>query len=145
MLVSLLLFFTLDSYLWDMEKLWMNEFVTPTIWENFMTNQLKQWADGILLVMQLDLTRFLLTHAIAIQATVILAVDVGFLTVPGVVYNNYSGNSPPPSKPVVYTTPILVCIALSIEACGASIVIGMLLVRHNNTKMKEPPTGAVSE
>jgi hypothetical protein len=51
MLVSSLLFFTPEGYLLDMEKLWMNEFITPTIWESFMTNQLKQWGDGILLVM----------------------------------------------------------------------------------------------
>jgi hypothetical protein len=149
MLISSLLFFTLDDYLWDMEKLWMNEFITPTIWESFMTNQLKQWSDGMLLVMQLRFTRFLETHAIAIQATVMLTVDVSFLAIPGVVTGNLSASDPStpthPNQEIVFTSPALIGIALSIEASVASIVIGMLLVRHNSAEVKDPPTDAVSK
>jgi hypothetical protein len=161
MLVSFLLFFTPDGYLLEMEKLWRNELITPTIWASFMTDQLKQWADGILLVRQLGLTRFLETHAIAIQATVMLTVDVSFLTIPGVVQSNAStgngGNTTntsnatstssvtQPNQEIIFTSPALIAIALSIEASVASMVIGMLLVRHNSNKVKEPPTNAVGE
>jgi hypothetical protein len=143
-LVSSLLFFTLDGYLEDIEKLWMNEFITPTIWERFITNQLKEWTDGTLLVMQLDLIRFLQTHAIVIQATVMLTVDVSFLTIPGVVLSTPS-NPTNPNKENILTSPALIAIILSLEASIASIVIGMILARYNSNKVNRPPTHAVSE
>jgi hypothetical protein len=146
LLVSSLLFFTPDGYLLEMEKLWTNEFITPTIWESFMTNQLKQWGDGNLLVMQLGLTRFLQTYAIALQATVMLTVDVSFLTINGVVVNNLNASpNPNPNKEIVFTSPVLIAITLSITTSIASIVTGMLLVRYNSSKVREPPTNTVSE
>jgi hypothetical protein len=152
LLVSLPLFFTPDNYVLHVENLTNqpkapppNQPMDSAIWKRFIDSQEKQWDNGNLLVIQLGLTGFLHTHAIAIQATVMLAVDVSFLTIPGVVVSNLSStNTTFPSQEIVFTSPALVLIALSIEASVASIVIGMLLIRHNSDKEKDPPT-AVSE
>jgi hypothetical protein len=157
LLISFLLFFTPDGYVLDMESLTdPGPHINPTNWESLIANQLKQWDNGNLLVMRLCLTRFLRIHTIVIQATVMLAVDVSFLSIPGVVVNNLNNATNPsnpstatnptyPSQEIVFTSPALILIALSIEASVASIVIGMLLIRLNSNKEKKPPTSAVSE
>ncbi|KAH8982875.1 hypothetical protein EDB92DRAFT_2040114, partial [Lactarius akahatsu] len=59
-------------------------------------------------------------------STVMLSANVGFLAIPGVVVN--------------ITTPAQIASYMSMEASVGSIVIGLLLVRHNRSKQKEDPT-----
>ena len=75
-----------------------------------------------------------------------LTANVGFLAIPGVVLSNLSGtNISAASQVVIFTSPSQIASSLSVLASIGSIMIGLLLVRHNRTKQKEDPAGAVSE
>ena len=75
-----------------------------------------------------------------------LTANVGFLAIPGVVLSNLSGtNITAASQVVIFTSPSQIASSLSVLASIGSIMIGLLLVRHNRTKQKEDPAGAVSE
>jgi hypothetical protein len=74
-----------------------------------------------------------------------LTANVGFLAIPGVVLSNLSGtNISAASQVFIFTSPSQIASSLSVEASIGSIMIGLLLVRHNRTKQKEDPQGAVS-
>jgi len=74
-----------------------------------------------------------------------LTANVGFLAIPGVVLSNLSGTSlTSASQVVIFTSASQIASSLSVEASIGSIMIGLLLVRHNRTKQKEDPAGAVS-
>jgi hypothetical protein len=74
-----------------------------------------------------------------------LTANVGFLAIPGVVLSNLSGTDiTSASEVVIFTSPTQIASSLSVEASIGSIMIGLLLVRHNRTKQKEDPSGAVS-
>lgn len=74
-----------------------------------------------------------------------LTANVGFLAIPGVVISNLNSNITQTSDLHIYTSASQIVSCMSVEASVGSIVIGMLLVRHNRTKQKEDPAGAVSE
>ena len=74
-----------------------------------------------------------------------LTANVGFLAIPGVVLSNISGTEITRAKEVViFTSASQIASSLSMGASVGSIMIGLLLVRHNRTKQKEDPAGAVS-
>jgi hypothetical protein len=74
-----------------------------------------------------------------------LTANVGFLAIPGVVISNLSGTSITNTQQVlILTSPSQIASSLSVQASIGSIMIGLLLVRHNRTKQKEDPAGAVS-
>jgi|SRR5712675_3477923 len=74
------------------------------------------------------------------QSTVMLAANVAFLAIPGVMFlNTNSGNL------VIFPSSSQIASLLSVEASAGSIVIGLLLVRHNRTKQELDPFEAVSE
>ena len=74
-----------------------------------------------------------------------LTVNVGFLAIPGVVISNISGTGITSAKGVqLFTSASQIASSLSVEASIGSIMIGLLLARHNRTKQKEDPAGAVS-
>ena len=75
-----------------------------------------------------------------------LTANVGFLAIPGVILSNLSGSPlTSASDVVIFTSSTQIASCVSIEASIASIVVALLLVRHNRTKQKEDPAGAVSE
>jgi ABC-type cobalamin transport system permease subunit len=79
------------------------------------------------------------------QSTVMLTANVGFLAIPGVVLSNLNGTDlTSASQVLIFPSSSQMASALSVEASIGSIVIGLLLVRHNRTKQKEDPAGAVS-
>ena len=85
------------------------------------------------------------THVIVIQSTVMLTVNVGFLAIPGVVLSNLSGTDIKAANQVlIFASSSQIASSLSVEASIGSIVTGLLLLRHNRTKQKEDPAGAVS-
>ena len=74
-----------------------------------------------------------------------LTANVGFLAIPGVVLSNLNGSDVKNAKGVnIFTSATQIASSLSVEASIGSIVIGLLLVRHNRTKQREDPAGAVS-
>ena len=74
-----------------------------------------------------------------------LTANVGFLAIPGVVLSNLNGTDLKNANQVnIFTSATQIASSLSVEASIGSIVIGLLLVRHNRTKQREDPAGAVS-
>ena len=92
-----------------------------------------------------NVTDGLQRHLTTTQSTVMLTANVGFLAIPGVILSNLSGSPlSSASDVVIFTSPTQIASCLSIEASIGSIVVSLLLVRHNRTKQKEDPAGAVS-
>jgi hypothetical protein len=74
-----------------------------------------------------------------------LTANVGFLAIPGVVLSNLNGSAITSGSQVnIFPSSSQIASSLSVEASIGSIVIGLLLVRHNRTKQREDPAGAVS-
>jgi hypothetical protein len=74
-----------------------------------------------------------------------LTANVSFLAIPGVVLSNLNGTEiTSASQVAIFTSASQIASSLSVEANIGSIVIGLLLVRHNRTKQTEDPGGAVS-
>lgn len=74
-----------------------------------------------------------------------LAVNVGFLSIPGVMFSSINGGT----LKSVHQDNILpsssqIASILSAEASVGSILIGLFLVRLNRTKQELDPTDAVS-
>jgi hypothetical protein len=74
-----------------------------------------------------------------------LSANVGFLAIPGVVISTLNNTITSPSQVVIFASPAQIASYMSMEASVGSIVVGLLLVRHNRSKQWEDPTGAVSE
>ncbi|KAI9509033.1 hypothetical protein F5148DRAFT_814395 [Russula earlei] len=126
-LLSPLLFLAPEVHLQEVEKMWTDDVIIETVWKNFMTKLLGEWEDVIL------------------WSTVMLTANVGFLAIPGVVLSNLSGSTlTSASQVVIFTSPSQIASSISVEASIGSIVVGLLLLRHNRTKQKEDPAGAVS-
>jgi hypothetical protein len=74
-----------------------------------------------------------------------LTANVGFLAIPGVVLSNLNGASlTSASQVVIFPSSSQISSSLSVVTSVGGIVIGLLLVRHNRTKQREDPAGAVS-
>jgi hypothetical protein len=144
--MSPLLFLAPEVHLREMEKLWTDEVIIETVWKNFMSTLLAEWEEVILWAsIQRHMRVALQTHVIVMQSTVLLTANVGFLAIPGVILSNLSGTSiTSPSQVFIFKSSSQIASSLSVEASMGSIVIGLLLVRHNRTKQKEDPAGAVS-
>ncbi|KAH9981642.1 hypothetical protein BJV74DRAFT_887437 [Russula compacta] len=131
MLISFLspvLFFAPEVHLRDMEELWTDEVIIVTAWKDFMTKLLDEW-NGLIL-----------------WSTVMLAASMGLLAIPGVIlYNINGGTLGSENQVVILTSSSQIASTLSTEASIGSIVIGLLLVRHNRTKQDAEPSEAVSE
>ena len=79
------------------------------------------------------------------QSAVILTANVGFLAIPGVVISNINSNTfMHANQLAIFVSTAQIANSISIFASVGSIVIGLLLVRHNRSKQKEDPAGAVS-
>jgi len=74
-----------------------------------------------------------------------LAVNVGFLAVPGVVISNLNNNITGTNQVVIFTSPAQIAGCMSIVASAGSIVIALLLVRRFGPQRNFDPEGAVSE
>ena len=125
--------------------MWTDEVIIETVWNKFMTKLLAEWEGVILWVRVQRVWLALQTHMIVIQSTVMLTANVGFLAIPGVVLSNLSGtNISAANQVLIFTSSSQIASSLSVEASIGSIVTGLLLARHNRTKQKEDPAGAVS-
>jgi len=131
-----------------MEKLWTDEVIIEPVWKNFMTKLLVEWEVVTLWVRiqrRIHVRLVLQTHVIVIQSTVVLTANVGFLAIPGIVLSNLNGTTiTGANQVIILTSSSQIASSLSLEASIGSIVIGLLLARHNRSKQKEDPAGAVS-
>ena len=74
-----------------------------------------------------------------------LTANVGFLAIPGVVISNINSSTLTHASQLdIFVSTAQIASSISILASVGSIVIGLLLVRHNRSKQKEDPAGAVS-
>jgi hypothetical protein len=139
------LFLAPEVHLKEVEKLWTDEIIIETVWKSFMSKLLGEWEELILWVC--IQTRILQLHTTNIlpQSTVMLTANVGFLAIPGVVISNINNSDlTSASKLLIFVSTSQIASSMSILASVGSIVIGLLLIRHNRSKQKEDPAGAVS-
>ena len=95
---------------------------------------------------RLVVTGILVSLGFVRQSPVMLAVNVGFLAIPGVVpYNVVNGVLTITRRVIILGSLSEVSSILSLEASVGSIVISLLLMRHNRTKQDADPREAVSE
>ena len=74
-----------------------------------------------------------------------LAVNVGFLSIPGVMFSSTNGDTlKSVHQEIILPSSSQITSTLSAEASIGSILIGLFLVRHNRTKQEIDPTDAVS-
>jgi hypothetical protein len=131
----------------EMERLWTDEVIIETVWKTFMTKLLGEW-EGVILWVCSHIQHATVpcsSRNFHHKSTVMLTANVGFLAIPGVVLSNLSGTSlTSASQVLIFPSATQIASSLSVEASIGSIVIGLLLVRHNRTKQREDPAGAVS-
>ena len=74
-----------------------------------------------------------------------LTANVGFLAIPGVIISTINQNNiERASQLQIFVSSAQIASSMSILASVGSIVIGLLLVRHNRSKQKLDPANAVS-
>jgi hypothetical protein len=74
-----------------------------------------------------------------------LAVNVGFLSIPGVMFSSTNGNTlKSVHQETILPSSSQIASTLSTEASIGSILIGLFLVRHNRSKQELDPLDAVS-
>ena len=74
-----------------------------------------------------------------------LAVNVGFLTLPGVMFSSTKGGTlESVHQDIILPSSSQIASTLSAEASIGSIVIGLFLIRHHRSKLDLDPSGAVS-
>jgi len=74
-----------------------------------------------------------------------LAVNVGFLAVPGVVISNLNSNITGTNQVVIFTSPAQIASCMSIVASAGSIVIALFLVGRSGPQRNFDLGEAVSE
>ncbi|KAN0108996.1 hypothetical protein V8E52_009779 [Russula decolorans] len=109
------------------ERIRTDEIIIETTWKTFMTKLQDEWIGFVL------------------WSTVMLAVNVGFLSIPGVMFSSTNGDTlKSVHQEIILPSSSQVASTLSAEASIGSILIGLFLVRHNRTKQDLDPTGAAT-
>jgi len=125
--LSPLLFFAPEVHLQEMKELWTDEIIIEITWKKFMTKLQDEWIGFVL------------------WSTVMLAVNVGFLTLPGVMFSSTNGDSlKSVHQETILPSSSQIASTLSTEASIGSILIGLFLVRHNRTKQELDPSDAAT-
>ena len=141
-----MLFLAPEVHLQEMEKLWTDEIIIEKVWKRFMTKLLEEWEELILWVCRCAASKleFSSLTRLIFQSTVMLTANVGFLAIPGVVISTINNNIQSANQLDIFVSSAQIASSMSILASVGSIVIGLLLVRHNRSKQKVDPAGAVS-
>jgi len=106
-ILSLVLFFYPDIYLRELKKVWMDGIFYEIGWRDFVVMLESEWEEFIL------------------NSTVMLAANVSFLSVPGVIPNQANGWTKPS------TAQVASCMSLVFSIGG--IISGLLLIRSTHT------------
>jgi len=101
-LFSPILFYAPDAHLRELSKVWADEVVIKEVWKNFMERLVSEWVEFVL------------------YSTVMLAANVAFLAIQGVVPQND-------------TSAAQIASSISLVFSIGSIVTGLLLIRRNRT------------
>src|SRR6266702_3671833 len=146
-LLSPVLFFAPEGYLKLLEIVWVDEIIVEETWRNVISILLKEWEQLIISVCDCatsKLESLCFTRTIS-QSTVMLAVNVGFLAVPGVVISNLNSNITGTNQVVIFTSPAQIAGCMSIVASAGSIVIALFLVGRSGPQRNFDLGEAVSE
>ncbi|KAI9511124.1 hypothetical protein F5148DRAFT_423388 [Russula earlei] len=108
-LVSLTLFFTPDVHLRELKKVWADELIIEEVWTKFMQKLVSEWEEFVL------------------YSTVILAANVAFLAIQGVVV------VPSPDTGWIRASSAQIASSISLMLSIGSIIVGLLLIRRNRT------------
>ncbi|KAH9046321.1 hypothetical protein EDB83DRAFT_2553734 [Lactarius deliciosus] len=128
-ILSPILFFFPDVHLLELQKVWTDEIVVEALWREFMQKLVSEWAEFVL------------------YSTVMLAANVAFLAIPGVIipppYPTPPGpNDPPSPKTWIKPSPAQIISSISLVFSVGSIITGLLLIRRNRTMMTKDPKSA---
>ncbi|KAH9161328.1 hypothetical protein EDB89DRAFT_2235156 [Lactarius sanguifluus] len=128
-ILSPILFFFPDVHLLELEKVWTDEIVVEALWREFMQKLVSEWTEFVL------------------YSTVMLAANVAFLAIPGVIiappYPTPPGpNDPPSPNTWIKPSPAQIASSISLVFSIGSIITGLLLIRRNRTMMTKDPQSA---
>ncbi|KAI0247959.1 hypothetical protein BJV78DRAFT_1241392 [Lactifluus subvellereus] len=112
-LLSLILFFLPDVHLRELKKVWMDELIIEEVWMGFMQRLLSEWTDFVL------------------YSTVMLATNVAFLAIQGVVVVPQNGPG------WIKACPAQIASSVSLVFSVGSIITGLVLIRRNRSMMVE--------
>jgi len=115
-ILSLVLFFYPDIYVRELKKVWMDGLFYEIGWRDFVAMLESEWEEFIL------------------SSTVMLAANVGFLAIPGVIPDQANGWTKPSSAQVAS------CVSLVFSIGG--IISGLLLIRSIQTSTGQGDSAA---
>ncbi|KAF8261059.1 hypothetical protein EI94DRAFT_1746850, partial [Lactarius quietus] len=113
-ILSPILFFFPDAYLRELGKVWTDDIIIESIWEATILKLVSEWSDFVL------------------YSTVMLAANVSFLSIPGVII--VPQNTSPPSA-WIDPSPAQIASSVSLVLSIGSIITGSLLIRRSRTMM----------
>ncbi|KAH9066349.1 hypothetical protein EDB87DRAFT_1590696 [Lactarius vividus] len=130
-ILSPVLFFFPDIHLVELEKVWTDEIVVEALWKEFMQKLVSEWTEFVL------------------YSTVMLAANVAFLAIPGVIIAPPYQTPPVPNTPPnqapntwIEPSPAQIISSISLVFSIGSIITGLLLIRRNRTMMTKGPKSA---
>ncbi|KAH9168447.1 hypothetical protein EDB89DRAFT_2203149 [Lactarius sanguifluus] len=118
-ILSPILFFFPKVYLLELEKVWRGKtekVIVEALWKAFMQKLVSQWTVFVL------------------YSTVMLAANVAFLAIPGVIVI--------PSDTRIRPSPAQIASSISLVFSIGSIITGLLLIQHNNLLTTKNPKNA---
>ncbi|KAH8989157.1 hypothetical protein EDB86DRAFT_3081157 [Lactarius hatsudake] len=129
-ILSPILFFFPDIHLVELEKVWTDKIVVEALWKEFMQKLVSEWTEFVL------------------YSTVMLAANVAFLAIPGVIIappypTPPVPNAPPTPKTWIEPSPAQITSSISLVFSIGSIITGLLLIRRNRTMMTKGPKSAL--
>ncbi|KAH9071193.1 hypothetical protein EDB83DRAFT_321597 [Lactarius deliciosus] len=122
--LSPILFFFPDIHLVELEKVWTDEIVVEALWKEFMQKLVSEWTEFVL------------------YSTVMLAANVAFLAIPGVIIAPPYPTPPVPNNTWIKPSPAQITSSISLVFSIGSIITGLLLIRRNRTMMTKGPKSA---
>ena len=129
-LLSMILFFNPDAHLRELKKVWAQPDgqINERVWRDFMQKLVSEWLELILYVSYTSLfsrpKRSTTSIPRNIQSTVMLAANVAFLAIQGVVVIPSNGGW-------IKASPAQISSSMSLVFSIGSIITGLLLVRRN--------------
>ncbi|KAI9443664.1 hypothetical protein BJY52DRAFT_447779 [Lactarius psammicola] len=119
-ILSPVLFFFPDVHLRELEKVWTDKIIVEALWKEFMQKLVSEWTEFVL------------------YSTVMLAANVAFLAIPGVLPQNSS----PPANARINPSLAQIISSISLVFSIGSIITGLLLIRRNRTMMTKDSKSA---
>ncbi|KAI9459417.1 hypothetical protein BJY52DRAFT_1265560 [Lactarius psammicola] len=120
-ILSPVLFFFPDVHLRELEKVWTDKIIVEALWKEFMQKLVSEWTEFVL------------------YSTVMLAANVAFLAIPGVIV---APQYPTPPDAWIKPSPAQIASSISLVFSIGSIITGLLLIRRNRTMMTKSPESA---